>query len=539
MDSSPQKETLGYGERKQTYGLTTLEVRDMDITTPERDLYHGVYPDFQLPLPNRPCISDLFVGNTQLISNTNSPMSILRIPSLKKMYGTIEYAIDRTTGQLYMIENIDVTPINLFGGIPDEDLKEKTTESTWLPPKTPQAMSTPITEIPGGTSSTPMTQDSVPLPTPKLPITQQEERGTSTSSSVHSNPPTIAPLFNINRDNVGAASSVSSLDEGEGIINDDEYERAVHQIEKINKKITILVRNWNEESNLANTPTELIEIDEFYSPYMDQYNARWKTLERLMDIYVENFKDITPNGSQHPEYSTDRVMPQSAPRTGQVSKKERIERVTTDERVPPYQGSLSDETSLKQGVEKILTSTPTGEQIITTMRPTTSVVTPSLAPPDSLPRTTTETVRSMRIPGQGRLSTLSSVVRQTPTTATRTVVITREESRQDAIETARQLIGSVSPTTYPSMPTTTLTSREPHANGQDEINQSRTEMRTRPISPLPVPRETSSTTPVGMAAPIAPDLIWPSHPDIRGTSLFPQDDDPPTVAAGGLDPEER
>ena len=100
VDSSPQKETLGYDERKQTHDLTTLEVRDMDIMTPEYDLYHGVYPDFQLPLPNRPRISDLFVGNTQLISNTNSPKSILHvhIPSLKKMYGTIEYAIDQTTG---------------------------------------------------------------------------------------------------------------------------------------------------------------------------------------------------------------------------------------------------------------------------------------------------------------------------------------------------------------------------------------------------------------------------------------------------------
>ena len=35
--------------------------------------------------------------------------------------------------------------------------------------------------------------------------------------------------------NVEAASSVLSLDEGEGIVNDDEYERAVCWIEKINK----------------------------------------------------------------------------------------------------------------------------------------------------------------------------------------------------------------------------------------------------------------------------------------------------------------
>ena len=86
VDSSPQKETLGYAERGQTHDLTTLEVGDMDIATPEHDIYQGVYPDFQLPLPNRPRISDLFVGNMPFISNTNSPMSILRIPSLKKIW---------------------------------------------------------------------------------------------------------------------------------------------------------------------------------------------------------------------------------------------------------------------------------------------------------------------------------------------------------------------------------------------------------------------------------------------------------------------
>ena len=64
----------------------------------------------------------------------------------------------------------------------------------------------------------------------------------------------------------------------------------------------------------------------------------------------------------------------------------------------------------------------------------------------------------MGIPCQGRLSTLSSVVRPTPTTATRTVVITREESRQDAIETARKFIGSASPTAFMHMPTTTSAS---------------------------------------------------------------------------------
>ena len=89
------------------------------------------------------------------------------------------------------------------------------------------------------------------------------------------------------------------------------------------------------------------------------------------------------------------------------------------------------------------------------------------------------------------------------------------------------------------MSLTPLTPRESHTNEQDEANQSGAEIRTGPISPLQGHQETPGITPVGMATPIAPDLIWLSHPDIQGTSLFPQDDDPSTVATGGLDPKER
>ena len=89
------------------------------------------------------------------------------------------------------------------------------------------------------------------------------------------------------------------------------------------------------------------------------------------------------------------------------------------------------------------------------------------------------------------------------------------------------------------MSITPLIPRESHINEQDETSQSRTEIRTRTISPLQVHQETPGTTPVGMATPIAPDLNWPSHPDIQGTSLFPQDDDPSTVATGGLDPRRK
>ena len=93
-------------------------------------------------------------------------MSILCIPSLKKMYGTTEFAINRNMGQFYTIRDIDVTPINLFGGIPDEELDGQITESTLVPPKKPQAMSTPVTEVPKSVENATVPPDSIPLPTP-------------------------------------------------------------------------------------------------------------------------------------------------------------------------------------------------------------------------------------------------------------------------------------------------------------------------------------------------------------------------------------
>ena len=53
-NASQQRETLHTDERRQTRNVMSLEIRDMDITTPDCDIYYGIYPDFQLPLPDRP-----------------------------------------------------------------------------------------------------------------------------------------------------------------------------------------------------------------------------------------------------------------------------------------------------------------------------------------------------------------------------------------------------------------------------------------------------------------------------------------------------
>ena len=257
---SQQREIFPTDERRQKPNITSLEIRDMDITTSDCDVYYGVYPDFQLPLPNRPRISDLFVGNTRLISNTNSPMSILCIPSLKKMYGTTEFAIDRLTGQLYKIGDVDVTLINLFGGIPDEDLHGNDVKTMTSLLEKPQATSTSIPDVPRNMSNETIMEGNIPIPTPMIFIPSQEEGRTKSSTTVVEDVPPEGPILNLNRVNVQVASSVSSLEEGEGIVNEDEYEKDVYRLEKINKKITILLQNWSEESKQARNTNEITEI---------------------------------------------------------------------------------------------------------------------------------------------------------------------------------------------------------------------------------------------------------------------------------------
>ena len=45
-DSSQQRETLRPDEGGSIHDVTSFGVRDMDIMTPDHDIYHRVYPDF-------------------------------------------------------------------------------------------------------------------------------------------------------------------------------------------------------------------------------------------------------------------------------------------------------------------------------------------------------------------------------------------------------------------------------------------------------------------------------------------------------------
>ena len=141
-----------------------------------------------------------------------------------------------------------------------------------------------------------------------IPTTSQEERKLMSDTDVTDDVPSAAPIFNLNRANIQAASPVSSLDEGEGIVNDDEYERAIRRLEKINKKITTLVKNWNE----------VAEIEEFYRPYMDQYNTRRKALERLMEVYDEYCTSAVPIETPQQKHKTKQQLPPSTSQAQQT-----------------------------------------------------------------------------------------------------------------------------------------------------------------------------------------------------------------------------
>ena len=168
-------------------GATTHQEESMDITTSGNDMYHGEYPDFVLPLPGQPHISDVFVGNSNLGSDTGSPMSILKISCLKKMYNTKDFAIDRNNGRLYTMIGTSVTPIDLYGVLPEDSQNNMpilmTTPSQLMLP-IPQATSTPVTETNIGTPDNSIPRKSILIPTPARIPTPTSRMPSSSSNSL-------------------------------------------------------------------------------------------------------------------------------------------------------------------------------------------------------------------------------------------------------------------------------------------------------------------------------------------------------------------
>ena len=198
------------------------------------------------------------MGNSNLHSDTGSPMSILKISCLKKMYNTKDFAIDRNNGRLYTMIGTSVTPIDLYGVLPEDSQNNMpilitTLNQLMLP--IPQATSTPVTETNIGTPDNNIPRKSILIPTPaKIPT--PTSRMPSSSSSSLSDKIIEGPEYNKYRAQLETTTLVSSLDEKEGVMTEQEYSSTVKHLEKIAKKTTILTRNWNAEGKIAKAKEE-------------------------------------------------------------------------------------------------------------------------------------------------------------------------------------------------------------------------------------------------------------------------------------------
>ena len=70
-------------------------------------------------------------------------------------------------------------------------------------------------------------------------------------------------------------------------------------------------------------------------------------MERLIEIYVEYYKDVTPMEASQRKHSMEWEMPQPAPGTGRTTIKETVERTATNRKEQSHGEGMSDETRLK------------------------------------------------------------------------------------------------------------------------------------------------------------------------------------------------
>ena len=177
---------------------------------------------------------------------------------------------------------------------------------------------------------------------------------------------------------------------------------------------------------------------------------------------------------------TKQQVPPSTSQIRQAPSDETNSKNVLNRRDQSTQDLEAEKTSLKEGIDRRpATITSSATLGMDTMSSTLPITTRPSVFPNTYTGTTTEGIGSVRILSQGRMSTLSSMVRPMPTTATRTIAITREESRQDALETVRQMVGSTSHTTILPVSTTNTVTQEPCLNANDNINTSNNEVRPR------------------------------------------------------------
>ena len=115
------------------------------IRITDSDHFYGIYLDLVLPIPGNPKISQVFYMNTNVLSSSNSPMTIVMIPSLLRSYRTSLFAINHVSRRFNIIKRDGVRPLDLFGWVGDDMVPggdNMTTDTTGAAP-VPLAAFTP------------------------------------------------------------------------------------------------------------------------------------------------------------------------------------------------------------------------------------------------------------------------------------------------------------------------------------------------------------------------------------------------------------
>ena len=148
-----------------------------------------------------------------------------------------------------------------------------------------------------------------------------------------------------------------------------------------------------------------------------------------MEMYDEYCINTVPLETPQQKHMTKQQLPHSASQAKQTSSQETISRDVLNRREQTSEDVRSEETSLKEGMDRSPSTLTSNKTLgMNTMSSTIPITTRSSIFSNTFAEPTTEGIESGRTSSQGRISTLSSVVRPMLITATRTIAITREES---------------------------------------------------------------------------------------------------------------
>ena len=214
----------------------------------DSDCFYGVYPDLVQPIPGNPKISWVFYMNTNVLSSSDSPMTIVMIPSLLKTYRTFLFAIDCVSGRFNIINRDREQPLDLFRWVGDDKVPggDNLTSGTASATPVPMAASTPYTESADFTEG---------METIKLVGISTLAEDTLTSANTFLNPYHQA---------ITDESSVTTLGDKDHIENDEGYQETVSKLVKVSKKHRLVLKNWFLERKATASFLAQREVDLFY-----------------------------------------------------------------------------------------------------------------------------------------------------------------------------------------------------------------------------------------------------------------------------------